>query len=135
MPTVADHWWRRGAVRTRTTLLATVVSGTALVLGAGLLLFTLDQSLHRAGDDLARGRVHDLAAQAERGTLPHRSRASGVGEGVGQVYDDEGTVLAASPNIAGKPPIYEGVAPTGYRSCRSFVALRTTTRPRTTGSG
>ena len=29
------------------------------------------------------------------------------------MYDDQGTVLAASPNIAGKPPIYEGVAPTG----------------------
>ena len=114
MPTVADRWWQRGTVRTRTTLLATVVSGTALVLGSGLLLFTLDQSLHRAGDDLARGRVHDLAAQAERGTLPASlDSIDGVGEGVAQVYDDRGTVLAASPNITGKPPIYEIVAPTG----------------------
>ncbi len=119
MPTVADRWWRRGAVRTRTTLLATVVSGTALVLGAGLLLFTLDQSLHQAGDDLARGRVHDLAAQAKQGNLSASlENISGEGDGVGQVYDDQGTVLAASPNIAGKPPIYDGVAPTGAPELR-----------------
>ena len=114
MPTVADRWWRRGAVRTRTTLLATVVSGTALVLGSGLLLFTLDQSLHRAGDDLARGRVLDLAAQAKQGNLSASlENISGEGDDVGQVYDDQGSVLAASPNIAGQPPIYDGVAPTG----------------------
>ena len=119
MPTVADRWWRRGAVRTRTTLLATVVSGTALVLGAGLLLFTLDQSLHQAGDDLARGRVHDLAAQAKQGNLSASlENITGEGDGVGQVYDDQGTVLAASPNIAGKPPIYDGVAPTGAPELR-----------------
>ena len=122
MPTVADRWWLTrggGAVRTRTTLLATVVSGTALILGAGLLLFTLDKSLHRAGDDLARGRVHDLAAQSKQGNLPASlENISGEGDGVGQVYDDQGTVLAASPNLAGQPPIYDGVAPTGAPELR-----------------
>jgi signal transduction histidine kinase len=98
-------------MRARTTLLATLVSGTALVLGAGLLLLTLDRSLHEAGDDLARGRVHDLAAEAAQGTLTS-SLATIDGEGVGQVYDEHGTVLAASPNIAGKPPIFGGAAPT-----------------------
>ena len=77
------------------------------------MLFTLDQSLHQAGDDLARGRVHDLATQAKQGNLSASlENITGEGDGVGQVYDDQGTVLAASPNIAGQPPIYDGVAPT-----------------------
>ena len=100
----------RGSVRARTTLLAALVSAIALVAGAVLLLVTLDRSLHRAGDDLARGRVRDLAAQAARGVLPD-SLDSIDGEGVGQVYDARGRVLAASPNIAGRPPIFHGTAP------------------------
>jgi len=91
------------SVRARTTLLATVVSGTALVLGAFLLVSAVDQSLHRSGDDLSRGRVQDLAAQAMAGDLPAALPIGG--EGVGQVFAGDGRVLAASPNVSGKPPI------------------------------
>ena len=91
-------------MRVRTTVLATVVSGTALLLGAVLLLLTVDHSLHASGDDLARSRVNDLGALARRGTLPTALDGIG-GEGVGQVFTRDGTVLAASPNVAGKPPI------------------------------
>jgi len=116
-PTVADRWWRRGSVRVRTTLLSTAVSGTALALGAVLLLLTLDRSLHQAGDDLARGRVHDLAAQAAHGTL-EPTLTNIDGDGVGQVFDRHGTVLAASPNVVGEPAIFEGAAPTGQPELR-----------------
>jgi len=102
-------WWRRGSVRARTTLLATLVSAVALLAGSLLLLATLDRSLHRAGDDLARGRVRDLAAQATRGQLPV-TLATIDGEGVGQVFDSHGLVLAASPNVTGRPPIFTGAA-------------------------
>jgi signal transduction histidine kinase len=95
---------RRGSVRARTTLLATLVSGLALVAGSVLLLVTLDASLHRAGDDLARGRVRDLAALAGRGGLP-TVLTSIDGEGVGQVFSRDGRVLAASANISGRPPV------------------------------
>jgi len=91
-------------MRVRTTLLATAVSGLALVAGAVFLLLTLDQSLHRSGDDLARGRVHDLAASAQRGALTPELTGIG-GEGVGQVFGRDGRVLAASPNIIGRAPI------------------------------
>jgi signal transduction histidine kinase len=91
------------SVRARTTLLATVVSGTASVLGALLLVAAMDQSLHRSGDDLSRGRVHDLAAEVTAGDLPAVLPIGG--EGVGQVFDSRGRVLAASPNVHGKPPI------------------------------
>ncbi|HVH94685.1 MAG TPA: HAMP domain-containing sensor histidine kinase [Nocardioidaceae bacterium] len=101
---MAERRRARGSVRTRTTLLATVVSGTALLLGAVLLLATLDRSLHRAGDDLARSRVQDLSRLAAESALP-RVLAGIGGEGVGQVFDSRGTVLAASPNIVGRPPV------------------------------
>jgi signal transduction histidine kinase len=91
-------------VRARTTLLATVVSGTALLVGAGLLLVTLDQALHATGDDLARGRVQDLGTLARQGSLPPTLADIG-GEGVGQVFTRDGTVLADSPNITGTGPI------------------------------
>ncbi len=91
-------------MRARTTLLATLVSGAALVVGAVLLLVTLDRSLHRTGDDLARGRVRDLAALAGAGRLPETLAGIG-GEGVGQAFTDDGRVLAASPNITGAPAI------------------------------
>lgn len=91
-------------MRTRTTLLATVVSASALLLGALLLLATLERSLHRAGDDLARSRVQDLSDLAAESALPRVLTGIG-GEGIGQVFDNRGTVLAASPNIAGRPPV------------------------------
>jgi signal transduction histidine kinase len=91
-------------VRTRTTLLATAVSASAVLLGALLLIATLERSLHRAGDDLARSRVQDLSDLAAESALPRVLTGIG-GEGIGQVFDSRGTVLAASPNIAGHPPV------------------------------
>jgi signal transduction histidine kinase len=106
---VAERWWRRGSVRTRTTLLSAAVSGGALLLGAVLLLQSLDRSLHAAGDDLARGRVDELAALTRTGALPRTLSGIG-GEGVGQVFGSDGTVMAASPNIVGRPPITAAAA-------------------------
>jgi hypothetical protein len=83
------------SVRTRTTALATAFSGLALLVGAVVLVVTLDRSLHRSGDDLARGRVADLSGLAARGALP-RVLAGIDGEGVAQVFTADGLVLAAS---------------------------------------
>jgi signal transduction histidine kinase len=106
---VAEH--RLGSVRARTTLLTSVVSGAALTLAALLLVLTLDRSLHRAGDDLARERLGDLAGQAADASVPRVLRGIG-GEGVGQVFDGRGRVLAASPNIVGRPPVTRYTATT-----------------------
>ncbi len=94
----------------RTTVLATALSALALLAGSVLLLATLDRSLDTTGDTLARGRVHDLAAQAVDGTLPD-TRATIDGEGVGQVFGTGGRVLAASPNITGRGPIIDAPPP------------------------
>src|SRR3954449_13214593 len=91
------------SVRTRITVMTTLVSGAALVLGSVLLLVTLDRSLHRTADGLARSRVLDLAVLARQGGLP---TTLGVGgEDVAQVFTDDGKVLASSANIPGQPPI------------------------------
>jgi signal transduction histidine kinase len=90
-------------VRARITALTTLVSGAALVIGAVLLLVTLDHSLHRTADGLARSRVLDLAVLARQDALP---RTLGVGgEDVAQVFTDDGTVLAGSSNITGADAI------------------------------
>ncbi|MEO5711692.1 MAG: HAMP domain-containing sensor histidine kinase [Nocardioidaceae bacterium] len=104
------------SMRVRTTGLAALVSAVALVAGSALLLLTLDDSLHRSGDDLARGRVHDLAVQSHDGTLPP-VLDSILGNSVGQVFTTDRRVLAASPNIVGKGPI-SGPAPAATPSLR-----------------
>jgi signal transduction histidine kinase len=95
---------RRWSVRARATVLASVVVGLTLALGALLLVVTLDESLTRSGDDLAKTRARDLASLAATGALPDRLSTID-GESVGQVVDGTGHVLAASPNLRGAGPI------------------------------
>ncbi|MGH3507553.1 MAG: sensor histidine kinase [Nocardioidaceae bacterium] len=91
-------------LRIRLTVLAGVV--TALVLaGASLLLVLLFQrSATATADDLSRSRAADLLTLAARGTLPQTLTTVGD-DGVAQVLDDEGRVLAASDNVQGKPAL------------------------------
>lgn len=97
---------RRGwvTVRARTTLLASAVCGVALVLGSVILITTLQSQLTKSGDALAQSRVTDLLAAAESGELP-RGLDNIDDEGVAQVLDADGAVLAASANVAGRPAI------------------------------
>ena len=96
--------WRWGSVRARTTVLASVLVGVTLVVGAIALVVTLDQSLTRNADDLAKTRAIDLASLAVTGALA-QLLSNINGEGVAQVVDRSGRVLAASPNIVGNGPI------------------------------
>ncbi|MGZ8718182.1 MAG: sensor histidine kinase [Aeromicrobium sp.] len=89
---------RWGSVRTRTTVLAILVVGTTLAAGAILLVITLGQSLSKSGDGLAKSRARDLAGLAEAGALP-KVLSKIDGEGIAQVVDASGRVLAATPSI------------------------------------
>jgi len=91
-------------VRTRTTVLAFLLVATTLAAGSVLLVITLGQSLSKSGDALAKSRVRDLASLAEAGALP-KVLTNIDGEGIAQVVDDSGRVLAASPNIVDEQPI------------------------------
>lgn len=92
------------SVRARTTMLATLLVTVALTLGAVALVVTLDRSLTRAGDDLARSRVDNLVALASAGQLPRVLTHVGD-DSVAQVVAADGSVLAASANIQGVGPI------------------------------
>jgi signal transduction histidine kinase len=89
-------------VRGRITVVATLLSGATLLIGAFALVLTLDRSLTAGDDALARARLRDLAALAGEGRLPPSVDA---GDGVAQVVDGTGRVLASSPNVAGRPRI------------------------------
>ena len=95
---------RRLTLRTRATLLATVLTGLTLLVGSVALVLTLESRLSTGADELAQSRVHDLLELAAAGALP-TALTTLNDEGVAQVVDGRGRVLAASPNIDGKPPI------------------------------
>jgi signal transduction histidine kinase len=132
--------WRPRSVRARSTLLAVLAVTVALVLASLLLVGTLSRSLTRAEDDQARARAAELAALAGSGDLP--AEVAGVGDdSLAQVVAADGTVLAASANITGRPAVSDfvpaGVGP-AVRTMRDLPddqeredyriwALRTTT--------
>ena len=93
-------------LRVRTTLLAAAVTAIALVLGAVALVLTLRAQLTVNGDDLARSQVRGLLAAAEDGDLRTRSR-SGTSRSP-RSSTSGATVVAASANVTGRPPIADG---------------------------
>jgi signal transduction histidine kinase len=102
-----------GSVRVRSTVAATLVVGLALAAGGWLLLGALDRSLGRRDDAAARGWARDLGSLAATGNLPAVVPPHGD-DGVAQVVAGDGTVLAATPNVAGDPAIAR-FAPVGGR--------------------
>ncbi len=91
-------------VRVRTTVAATVVVGLALLVGGWLLVVTLESSLEDRVEVAARAWVRDLAALAATGQLPALVPPHGEDD-VGQVVAADGTVLASTRNVAGRPPV------------------------------
>ncbi|MEJ7743046.1 MAG: hypothetical protein WKF73_11110 [Nocardioidaceae bacterium] len=106
-----DGWWSHSSVRTRITLLASLIVALTLVAGSYGLLATLRHSLISNSDDLSRARAVDLAQQAAAGALP--KLLTEVGEdSVAQVVSADGQVLAASSGLLDQGPISSS-APSG----------------------
>jgi signal transduction histidine kinase len=83
---------------------ATVVVALALLAGSVLLVRTLDHSLATAADQRAKSRLAELLDQARLGTLPRV--VDGIGDdSLAQVVDEDGRVVAASANIAGRSAV------------------------------
>ncbi|WP_254127146.1 cell wall metabolism sensor histidine kinase WalK [Aquihabitans sp. G128] len=95
------------SIRVRTTLLATVVLGATLLLGAAGLLAVLDQRLTDNVERSARLRAGDVAALIEAGAPLDRLAADDVDESLLQVLDPTGTVVASSSNVDGQPPVLD----------------------------
>ncbi len=94
-----------GSVRFRTTLAATAAVALALVLGAWLLLATLEGALSRGQDDSARTRARDVAALVTAGTLPASLTPTNDDSFI-QVVDDAGHVRSATANVRGRPAAF-----------------------------
>ena len=102
---------RRGlSVRTRTTLAATVVVTVLLTVAGWVLIVSLESALLHDRDVAARARARDLAALVADGRLPGELR--GVGDdSFAQVVAGDGSVVAASRNIAGEGAVLAKDAP------------------------
>lgn len=91
-------------VRTRITLLATVLVAATLALASFALLRVLDTQLTQHSDGALRARAVDLAAQLESGVVL-RVVQPVTDEGFVQVVAQDGRVLAASPNLRDAAPV------------------------------
>ena len=96
---------RLATVRVRITLVAVLVVGLALLAGGALLLATYRASLKNDVETAARLRSRDIADALTSGGLTPTVADSGGDDSLVQVVDDRGVIVAASPNVEGKPAI------------------------------
>jgi signal transduction histidine kinase len=112
-------WWRRarvatGTVRVRTTVAAVVVVGTAMAVGALVMVAVLRDTLVREVRTAARLRGQDVAAVLA--SDPSGGGPLAVDEAdelLIQVLDEHGRVVRASPDAGGLPPVAR-VRPGGW---------------------
>ncbi|MEA2973670.1 MAG: hypothetical protein QOG82_2128 [Actinomycetota bacterium] len=102
---------RLRTVRFRTTVAATLVVAVALVVGAAALLGLQRRSLVEGASRNARSRVADVAALAKAGSLPPALTAVREADVFTQVVGPDGTVLSASQNLRGEPPVTRRTPP------------------------
>jgi signal transduction histidine kinase len=94
-----------GTVRVRTTVAAAVVVGVAMVVGAVALVAVLQDTLTREVRTAALLRAADVAAILESGIRPDALRVDDAEDLLVQVLDQDGQVVASSPNVQGLPPV------------------------------
>jgi signal transduction histidine kinase len=118
---VARHQSRAAGIRFRTAALAASVVAVALAVAGGLLLVLLRDRLVGAEMSAASLRSRDIAVLVADGELPDDLSFPGDDLGFSQVVTADGTVVAASGNVAGEPPQTDRQPPTGT----SLEAIRT----------
>ncbi|MDA8296673.1 MAG: HAMP domain-containing sensor histidine kinase [Actinomycetota bacterium] len=96
--------WARG-VRARTAAAAIVIVSAALALGGVGVVWLLQSSLDSSTANAASAEALDIASFiTSRGVLPRRLPVS-LDEMAAQVVSSNGTVLSASRNFLGQPPM------------------------------
>jgi len=115
-------WWLRRSLRARLTVAATVVIAVALCAAAAALTARLHSVLQATADANARQRLEQvvgtLRAADATGPLPPIADPGVVVQIIGQ----RGTVVAASPNVDGRPRLFPSDPPPGR------VAIQTSSR-------
>jgi len=93
-----------GTVRVRLTIAAVIAVAAALAVGAVTLVSVLNASLTGEMTVAARSRAAEVAASLESGARPNIAVA-GADDELVQVLDRSGTVVGASPNVAGRSAV------------------------------
>jgi signal transduction histidine kinase len=93
-----------GTVRVRTTAVAVMVVGAALVVAAVAMVVLLRRSLTQDVETAALLRAEAVASDAGDGE-PDLATAGEQDEEFVQLLDGRGDVVDSSPNIAGQPPV------------------------------
>ena len=95
---------RLATIRAITTAVATIVVAIALVVGAAGLIAALRRTMVDEVAEAARAQASDVVRQLEAGRPPVLEVA-GADEQLIQVMTPAGAVVAASPNMAGRPAV------------------------------
>ncbi|TLS42730.1 HAMP domain-containing histidine kinase [Streptomyces montanus] len=96
---------RLRAVRVRATLIAVLAVALALVVGGVALVLALRAELSNDVRDAARTRAREVARVIEAGRGVPEVSVTDPDEEFLQVVDEEGRVVAASPNVEGLPAL------------------------------
>ncbi|MER6548239.1 ATP-binding protein [Streptomyces sp. NPDC001250] len=99
----APFWWARRSLRLRLTAAAALVIAAGLVSAAVLLVVWLHASLIHGLDTTALQRAEVVAADADSPQASAEIPATGHGEAAVQIVDRNGTVIASSGNLRGRP--------------------------------
>ncbi|MFF0201355.1 sensor histidine kinase [Streptomyces sp. NPDC005017] len=102
---MADEQRRLWAVRVRTTLIAVLAVGLALIAGGTVLVLLLRIELSNDVRDAARTRAREVAQVIEEGRGVPAVTVTDPDEEFLQVVDRQGKVVAASANIQGLPAL------------------------------
>lgn len=102
---MVDRRVRWGAVRVRTTIAATLVVGMALIVSGVVLIGLLRASLAGQVETAAELRAEDVAAHIGGGRPNPQQAVEDPMDSVIQILDRSGSVVAASANVTGRPPI------------------------------
>lgn len=92
-------------MRVRTTVVAILIVGIALVVGGVVLVRLLHSSLVSNVQTAAELRARDVVASLEGGATPSSLAVAGEEKSLIQVLDRSGSVIGSSHNVEGEPPI------------------------------
>ncbi|WP_369386420.1 ATP-binding protein [Streptomyces sp. CG1] len=103
MATGARFWWARRSLRHRLTAAAALVIAAGLASAAVLLVVWLHVSLIHGLDTTALQRAEVVAADADAAQAGTEIPATDHGDVAVQIVDRDGTVIASSGNLRGRP--------------------------------
>ncbi len=93
------------SIRVRTTAAAVVVVGLSLVIGGLMMTGLLRRALERDVRTAAQLRARDVATVMKTGSDPGGLAVEDPEDSLIQVLDSTGNVVAASPNMIGRPSV------------------------------